>query len=60
MCYVAVGFTTDSEWNLLHTKAYSRPLSIFHIHAHVRSKLSSTNPQRIMAMIIPQCMLVLI
>ena len=22
MCYVAVGFTTDGEWNLLCTKAY--------------------------------------
>ena len=60
MRYIAVGFTTDGEWNLVRTKAYSRPLSIFHIHADVRYKLSSTSPKRIMAMIIPQCMQVLI
>ena len=40
MCYVAVGFTTDGDWNSLHIKGYSRPLSIFQICADVRYKFS--------------------
>ena len=60
MCLVAVGFTTDSEWNLLRTKGYSRPLSIFQICADVRSKFSHMSLKRMIAMITPQCMLVLI
>ena len=55
MCYVAVGFTTDGEWNSLYTKAYSRPLSIFHICADVKYKFSCMSLKRMIAMITPQC-----
>ena len=55
MCYVAVGFTTDGEWNSLYTKAYSRPLSIFHICADVKYKFIHMSLKRMIAMITPQC-----
>ena len=49
MCYVAVGFTTDSEWNSLHTEGYSRLLSIFQICADVRSKFSRMSLKRMIS-----------
>ncbi|XP_065899778.1 uncharacterized protein [Dysidea avara] len=37
------GFTTDGEWNSLHTKGNTRPLSIFQIRADARSKFACTD-----------------
>ena len=57
-CVIAVGFTTDGEWNSLRTKGYSRPLSVFQIRSDARSKFSRMSLKRMIAMITPQCMLV--
>ena len=52
---VFIGFTTDGEWNSLHAKGYTRPLSVFQIRSDARRKYAHMSLQKMIAMISPQC-----
>ena len=50
---IILGFTTNGEWNSLHSKGNTRPLSIFEIQSSVRQKYSQLKVNRLKGMSTP-------
>ena len=51
-----LGFVTDGEWNSLHTKGNTGPLSALQIQADVRAKYSWMSFKNMSRMLMPLCM----
>ena len=50
------GFVSDGEFNYLHMKGYTRPLSVLQIRSDVRKKYSKLSSKRLLAMLTPKSM----
>ena len=50
------GFVSDWEFNYLHLKGYTRPLSVLQIRSDVRKKYSKLSSKKLYAMLTPKSM----